>query len=275
MASRNRPKARAKVAQMRALEARRRRRRRWLAGIGAAVVVIAAAVGITLAVTGSGPQHRGRRHAAAESRLAEHPGPAPAGAVAPGRPGPRACRSPAPLRWPAPATAATGQHVDGISCQTTEQTVFHIHAHLTIFVNGPARQVPAGIGIPGARAQNTAQGPFINSGTCFYWLHTHAADGIIHIESPGHRVYTLGDFFDEWGQPLGPAAGRPGERTRDRHLQRPALPGQPPRHPAERPRPDPARGRRPLVPRSDQLPRRTVSPSGERSRAARQGRPLW
>jgi hypothetical protein len=71
-------------------------------------------------------------------------------------------------------------------------------------VNGSARQVPAGIGIPGARAQNTPQGPFIISGSCFYWLHTHAADGIIHIESPVQRTYTLGDFFDEWRQPLGP-----------------------------------------------------------------------
>jgi hypothetical protein len=90
--------------------------------------------------------------------------------------------------------------------------LFHIHAHLTIFVNGAARQVPAAIGIPGAQAQSTAAGPFIEDGTCFYWLHTHAADGIIHIESPVHRTYTLGNFFDEWGQPLsasrvGPASG--------------------------------------------------------------------
>ncbi len=53
---------------------------------------------------------------------------------------------------------------------------------------------------------------FVASGTCFYWLHTHAADGIIHIESPVQRTDTLGDFFDEWGQPpgphqVGPAAG--------------------------------------------------------------------
>ncbi len=93
--------------------------------------------------------------------------------------------------------------MDGISCQTTEQTLFHIHAHLTVFVNGSARQVPAAIGIPGAQAQATAQGPFIASGTCFYWLHTHAADGVIHIESPVQRTYTLGNFFDIWGQPLG------------------------------------------------------------------------
>jgi len=100
--------------------------------------------------------------------------------------------------------SATGQPVDGISCQTNEQTLFHIHAHLAIFVNGTQRQIPAAIGIPGAQAQNTSTGPFISSGTCFYWLHTHAADGIIHIESPVTRTYTLGNFFDEWGQPLGP-----------------------------------------------------------------------
>jgi len=45
----------------------------------------------------------------------------------------------------------------------------------------------------------------VGGGSCFYWLHTHAADGIIHIESPIERTYTLGDFFDIWGQRLGPA----------------------------------------------------------------------
>jgi len=33
-------------------------------------------------------------------------------------------------------------------------------------------------------------------------LHTHSADGIIHTESPVERIYTLGNFFDIWGQPL-------------------------------------------------------------------------
>jgi hypothetical protein len=102
--------------------------------------------------------------------------------------------------------------VDGIRCQTSEQLVFHIHVHLTIFVTGSARQVPYGIGIPAARATKTPKGPLAVTGTCFYWLHTHAADGIVHVESPVHRTYTLGDFFDIWGQPLsshrvGPATG--------------------------------------------------------------------
>jgi hypothetical protein len=187
---------------MRALEARRRRNRRWLTAIGAAVVVIGAAVGITVAVTGGGSAAGGgtpRLQLAALSTLGTlQPAPAP------GPAGPEGVPVPGAAQLAGTSTAVTGKDVDGISCQTSEQTVFHIHAHLTIFVNGSARQVPAAIGIPGAVAQNTAQGPFIGSGTCFYWLHTHAADGIIHIESPVHRTYTLGDFFDEWGQPLGP-----------------------------------------------------------------------
>ena len=110
----------------------------------------------------------------------------------------------------APSAATAGQAIDGIGCSTSEQTLFHIHTHLTIFVDGKtAGQVPAGIGIPGAVAAPTPPGPFAGSGRCFYWLHTHAADGIIHIESPVKRAYTLGDFFDEWRQPLGPDRAGP------------------------------------------------------------------
>jgi hypothetical protein len=92
--------------------------------------------------------------------------------------------------------------IDGIRCQGNEQVVFHIHAHLTMFVKGAPRRIPYGIGIPGAQVTPTPTGPFVAAGGCFYWLHTHAADGIIHIESPVQRTYTLGDFFDVWGQRL-------------------------------------------------------------------------
>ena len=189
---------------MRAAEARRKRRRNWMIGGGAAVVVIAVVVGIVLAVTGGGPG----ASAGGSPQLKLAPlstlgtlKPAPAA-------GPAGPESGVPIPAAAPlastATAATGKSVDGIRCQSSEQTIFHIHARLNIFVNGSPRQVPAAIGIPGAQAQSTPQGSFISSGTCFYWLHTHAADGIIHIESPVQRTYTLGDFFDVWGQPLGP-----------------------------------------------------------------------
>jgi hypothetical protein len=108
---------------------------------------------------------------------------------------------------------AQGQPVDGISCQTSEQIVYHIHAHLAVYTNGKARIIPEGIGIvPPTQVVQTSAGPFVVAGTCFYWLHSHTADGIIHIESPSQRVYTLGNYFDIWNQPLsstqvGPAHG--------------------------------------------------------------------
>lgn len=101
---------------------------------------------------------------------------------------------------------ARGTVVDGVACQTTEQVAYHIHAHLAIYDSGAARVVPAGIGIPGPQ-QVTAG--FVAGGKCLYWLHTHDTSGIIHVESPTKRVYTLGQFFDIWGQPLsGSQVGR-------------------------------------------------------------------
>ncbi len=202
--SRQKEQARERIARMRAEEARRRRRWRWAGGIGAAVVVIGAVVGISLAASGGGASGGSTGQLAALSTLGPLK-PAPS----PGPAGPEGVPVPAAPPLASLASAATGQPVDQIKCGTSEQTIFHIHAHLTIFVNGTARQVPAAVGIPGAQSQNTQQGPFTSSGTCFYWLHTHAADGIIHIESPVHRTYTLGDLFDEWGQPLGPDQAGP------------------------------------------------------------------
>jgi hypothetical protein len=113
----------------------------------------------------------------------------------------------------APASTTQTGAVNGIQCGPTEQLVYHIHAHLAVYVNGAPRALPAGIGIPGSVAQQTAQGPVAAGGQCIYWLHTHAPDGVIHVESPTQRIYTLGDFFDEWHQPLsanrvGTASGR-------------------------------------------------------------------
>jgi hypothetical protein len=190
-------RAREKLAAMRAEEARRRRRRLWLAAAVAAVVVIGATVGITLAVTGGGAKAGGSHLAPLSSLGTLEPAPAA------GPPGPENVPVPSGAVLAPPSGSVTGQPIDGISCQAGEQTVFHIHAHLTIFVNGSARQVPAATGIQGPVAQSTSAGPFIEQGTCFYWLHTHSADGIVHIESPVHRQYTLGNFFDIWGQPLG------------------------------------------------------------------------
>ncbi|MBV8299948.1 MAG: hypothetical protein JO083_10445 [Candidatus Eremiobacteraeota bacterium] len=87
------------------------------------------------------------------------------------------------------AAIPAGQPVDGIRCDQMEGSVLHIHQHLAIFDHGKPVTVPDDVGRPLV-------------GQCFYWLHTHTPDGIIHIESPSFRYFTLGNFFDIWGQPL-------------------------------------------------------------------------
>ena len=76
--------------------------------------------------------------------------------------------------------------IDGIQCNAFEQLLFHIHAHLDIIINGQYFLVPAQIGII--------------TDKCFYLLHTHDVTGIIHIESPINRDFTLGQFFDIWNK---------------------------------------------------------------------------
>jgi hypothetical protein len=78
--------------------------------------------------------------------------------------------------------------ISGLSCDSMEQNGYHIHVHFTIYINGQPLTIPAGIGIP-------------TDGTCFYWMHTHTDDGIIHIEAPQklHNL-ALDDFMTLWQQ---------------------------------------------------------------------------
>jgi hypothetical protein len=78
--------------------------------------------------------------------------------------------------------------ISGLSCDSMEQNGYHIHVHFTIYINGQPLTIPAGIGIPA-------------DGTCFYWMHTHTDDGIIHIEAPQklHNL-ALDDFMTLWQQ---------------------------------------------------------------------------
>lgn len=69
----------------------------------------------------------------------------------------------------------------------TEGQAVHIHQHIDIYIEGRAVTVPAGIGIA------------TTPSTLFAPIHTHNALGIIHVESPVDRDYSLGDFFDVWG----------------------------------------------------------------------------
>ncbi len=72
-----------------------------------------------------------------------------------------------------------------LTCTTDMATEYHIHPVLRIVINGEQILIPENVGI---------------SRGCMMSLHTHTPDGIIHVESPVQRDFTLGDFFAVWGQ---------------------------------------------------------------------------
>ena len=124
-------------------------------------------------------------------------------APAPGPLGPEGVPVPQGPIFANPAVVKKGQTIDGVTCDATEKVAFHIHAHLTLFVSGRAYRIPYGIGIgPHARGREHDRRPLRDRGSCFMWLHTHALDGIIHIEAPKLQTFTLGQFFAVWGQKL-------------------------------------------------------------------------
>ncbi|MDE3222127.1 MAG: hypothetical protein KGL79_01700 [Acidobacteriota bacterium] len=115
------------------------------------------------------------------------------------------------------SSSATGAPVDGLTCRPEKDAVikYHVHVHLAIFVDGVQKALPAGVGITKPYlTEHLRSGTFLDTSIydCLYWLHTHVADGIIHVEAPAKATFTLGQFFDVWRQPLsatqvGPAHG--------------------------------------------------------------------
>ena len=173
-------------------EATRRERgrsRKTVLLVGAAVVIVAA-IAIGLAVPGGG------------AKAPIPPASAATGVPFSGPPGPEGVPLEVGTVLAPAATAATGRTINDIQCDASEQVVYHVHTRLTVYDNGTLRPLPAGIGIVSPVAQETAAGPFYGATRCYYWLHVHAQDGVIHIESPSVRKYTLGDFFAIWQQPL-------------------------------------------------------------------------
>jgi putative peptide zinc metalloprotease protein len=77
-------------------------------------------------------------------------------------------------------------HQLGLPMLPEEALAYHIHQHLSIYIDGRKVIVPQGIGIDQARGFITV-------------LHTHSYDEIIHVEAPARTTYTLGQFFGVWG----------------------------------------------------------------------------
>ena len=75
---------------------------------------------------------------------------------------------------------------DGLPRMGQEAFVVHIHQHLDLYVNGKHEPIPALIGI-------NVQERFLSP------IHTHDFTGVIHVESPTKRHFTLGQFFDVYG----------------------------------------------------------------------------
>jgi hypothetical protein len=79
----------------------------------------------------------------------------------------------------------------GLPAGPSMAETLHHHDLLQIYVNGEPVTVPSQVGID-------AQAAYLTS------LHTHDTSGIIHVESPDQRSFTLGQFFSVWGIRLTP-----------------------------------------------------------------------
>jgi hypothetical protein len=145
----------------------------WLAP--AAVVTVVLSVFVAVAVM----KHIHSQRAQAEARALNNP------------PATTAVGRETTPPWAAPTDAAAAVRAAGLPMLSEEGTVIHIHAHLDVSVDGQPVVVPGGIGIGWS---NQGISP----------LHTHNASGVIHIESPVNRAYTLGEFFTEWDVSLSP-----------------------------------------------------------------------
>jgi hypothetical protein len=111
--------------------------------------------------------------------------------------------------WPAPADPMKLTEKAGLTPETHEFLLYHVHAHLDVFVNGTPVTVPAGIGInihdPGVHSAKAKDGStvygFIDppcAQPCISPLHTHDISGILHTEAKKNQSNNLGEFFTEW-----------------------------------------------------------------------------
>ncbi|MER7580570.1 hypothetical protein [Kitasatospora sp. NPDC097691] len=157
---------RAHTAAIRAAEARRERRRRLLVR-GTIGLVALAVVGGIAAVIATNQGSPGSSHGipalprtTAEGRTTLPP-------------------------WDAPSDVAAAVAAAGLPLLGTEGSVLHIHTHLDVLADGKPVEVPALIGVDESTQQISP-------------LHTHDATGIIHVESPVHADFSLGQFLTEW-----------------------------------------------------------------------------
>jgi hypothetical protein len=115
---------------------------------------------------------------------------------------------------------------DGIPVAKTMSDNYHVHTFLGLYVNGQEIAIPDGIGMVNPFGDFSASDPCTGGAPnfeCFadefYYMHTHDASGIVHMEGPmpvcgGWQqppappcptIFTLGNFLDVWGITISPA----------------------------------------------------------------------
>ena len=117
-------------------------------------------------------------------------------------------------QWPAPSDPMQRTAAAHLVPTKQEEFTTHTHAHLDVFLNGDHVPVPAGIGID-IHANGVDENPSplppgkqyrvgVCDVPCLSPLHTHDPSGTLHTESvdPPPVVFTLGQFFAEWGVKL-------------------------------------------------------------------------
>lgn len=90
-----------------------------------------------------------------------------------------------PPPWP-PNYTDLPQRIEALGLPGFSETISHTHAWLHVYVDGKQETVPQNIGIDPATQTLAA-------------LHTHDAEGIIHMESDRPFDFTLGQFMAVWG----------------------------------------------------------------------------
>jgi hypothetical protein len=142
-------------------EAAAKRARRMRVGVAAAVVIVAAIVAFAAMSGGGSKKSSGPR---TSTGLQNNAGPWDAG------------------------TQGMQQRATALGLPDPSDTVFHVHAQLTVYTDGKRQTVPPNIGIDGSQ--------FITS------LHTHDGSGVIHMEAVQPYPFKLGQFFTVWGVPF-------------------------------------------------------------------------
>src|SRR4051794_1578849 len=169
-----------RLAAERDAEAAGRRRRLGLIGAGVAAAIVAIVVVVVLVSSGGSDDGKSASTTTADQA-----------AQAEGQAAPLPGAQTGPPPWNAGNGPELQQRLDalGLAALPAEGTVVHIHQHLDLFVDGKRVTVPAAIGIDAGQQ-------FIAA------LHTHDPSGVMHVESPEPKTFTLGQFFGVWGVPL-------------------------------------------------------------------------